>query len=227
MAWIRIWHSEHFFNRTVLVRSHPQRLAGLAAFFADDERRASRQTRITDRRADTRARGQIPIETVDSVAQSEGLTPRQRSVMGALLGQESNNGANAVTSIDGARGAGQIMPGTFKMYAKPGEDINNTEHNLAVMARIVKDLGATTGDDPAKIAVGYFSGAGNINKGDGAAWRRDAADGNGKRVSSYVSDILRRVGDIAASPAQAAEQPTTGRARHYQGTEVGGYHCQT
>jgi len=141
---------------------------------------------------------------VDDIAQREGLTPTQRTVMGALLGQESDNGANAVTSIDGARGAGQIMPDTFKRYAKDGEDISNQEHNLAVMARIVKDLGTKSGDNPAKIAVGYFSGDGNINSSEGSPWKRDAKDGNGKLVSSYVADVVKRIGNSVISSAQAA-----------------------
>lgn len=114
--------------------------------------------------------------------------------MAALLEQESGSGRNTSTSIDGARGAGQIMPGTFKQYARNGESIDNADHNLAVMARIVKDLGTKFGDDPARIAAGYFSGAGNVNPGQGSAWKNDHADGNGKRVSGYVADVLRRVG---------------------------------
>ncbi|WP_025915782.1 LPD38 domain-containing protein [Herminiimonas sp. CN] len=145
----------------------------------------------------------IDVSAIDGIAQREGLSPVQRQVMGALLGQESNNGKNAVTSIDGARGAGQVMPGTFKQYARPGETIDNPDHNLAVMARIVKDLGTKSGDDPARMATGYFSGAGNMTVGKGRAWRNDAADGNGKRVSSYVNDILGRLSGSTA--AQAAE----------------------
>lgn len=141
--------------------------------------------------------------TVASIAASEGLTPTQTKVLAALLGQESSNGANAVTSIDGARGAGQIMPATFKQYARAGESIDNPQHNLAVMARIVKDLGARTGDDPAKIAAGYFSGPGNI--GTDTPYKQDRADSNGKRVSSYVTDVLARL--TGANSAQAAEAP--------------------
>jgi hypothetical protein len=146
----------------------------------------------------------ISTSTVDAVASREGLSAAQRTVMGALLGQESDNGQNAVTSVDGARGAGQIMPDTFRRYAKPGEQIDNPDHNLAVMARIVRDLGTKFNDDPARIATGYFSGDGNVNAGDGNAWKADKKDGNGKSVSSYVSDVLKRVGDAAVPAANAA-----------------------
>lgn len=169
-------------------------------------------------------RGSAPIDTaqIDTVASQEGLTPTQRSVMSALLGQESNNGQNAVTSIDGARGAGQIMPGTFKQYARAGESIDNPEHNLAVMARIVKDLGNKFGDDPAKIATGYFSGEGNVNKGQGQAWRNDAADGNGKRVSGYVADIIKRVGNsvVPSAEAKTTTGPDLGKAPKWADVEA-------
>jgi hypothetical protein len=150
-----------------------------------------------------------PIDSskIDAIAQQESLTPTQKTVMAALLGQESGNGTNTVTSTDGARGAGQIMPATFTRYAKQGESIDNQDHNLAVMARIVKDLGNKFGDSPEKIATGYFSGEGNVNKGQGSAWKNDAADGNGKRVSSYVSDVLNRVGAIKPAQAQAPKEP--------------------
>jgi hypothetical protein len=149
----------------------------------------------------------IPTSTVDAVASTEGLTPQQRTVMGALLGQESNNGANAVTSVNGARGAGQILPATFRRYAKPGESIDNPDSNLAVMARIVKDLGTKFADDPARIATGYFSGDGNVNAAGATPWVTDHADGYGKRVSSYVAEVLKRVEGIGTPAAPAAEAP--------------------
>ena len=149
------------------------------------------------------ARGQ-PIDdaTLDAVAAREGLTPQQARIWrDGILAQESGKGANQSTSVNGARGAGQIIPDTFRRFARAGESIDNPADNLAVSARIVKRLGQMTGDDPARIATGYFSGEGNINAGAGQAWRNDAADGNGKRVSSYVSDINNRLGlDQAAKP---------------------------
>jgi len=145
----------------------------------------------------------VDTESLRGLAAQEGaehLLP----VIGAIYGQESGGGANAVTSVDGARGGMQITPDTFRRYAKSGEDINNADDNMRVGIRIIKSLGDKFGNDPAKIATGYFSGDGNVNPGQGSAWKNDAADGNGKRVSSYVSDVLGRVG---AAPAQ---QTSTG-----------------
>lgn len=164
-------------------------------------------------------RSGVPLDPakVESIADQERLNPAQKRMMKGLLGQESDNGANATTSTDGAVGVGQIIPGTWKRYAKAGEDPTNDDHNLAVMARIVKDLGTKFGDDPARMATGYFSGDGNVNVGGTSAWKNDARDGNGKSVSSYVSDVLKRLDGIpmpeakAAAPAKAL--PDLGQAK--------------
>lgn len=132
------------------------------------------------------------------------------SISKGILGQESGNNPNIGSSIDGAIGQAQIMPGTFAQYAKPGEDINNPDDNLAVHQRILQDLSNRSGGDPARIAVGYFSGPGNIAGPDSPTpWKKDRTDGNGKSVSSYVSDVLGRVGNAVVPSAQAAEMPQT------------------
>lgn len=123
-----------------------------------------------------------------------------KPIIEAIYKQESGSGANSKTSVDGAKGGMQIIPGTFQQYAKPGERIDNPADNLRVGVRIIKDLASRFGNDPAKVAAGYFSGAGNVNQGSGAAWKTDHADGNGKRVSSYVSDVLKNMGLGAKQP---------------------------
>lgn len=135
----------------------------------------------------------VDPEAFRSIATQEGadaLLP----VINAIYGQESGAGTNARTSTDGAQGGMQIIPATFQRYAKAGERIDNPEDNMRVGVRIIKDLANKFGNDPAKIATGYFSGDGNVNPGQGSAWKNDHADGNGKRVSGYVADVLQRVG---------------------------------
>lgn len=170
----------------------------LDTFYKQDEQAKKKLVPQTSRQHQV-----IDLSQIDNVASLENLTDTQRHVMGALIAQESGGNRNSPTSIDGARGIGQIIPSTFKMYAKQGESIDNPDHNLAVMARIVKDLGTRSGDSPEKMAVGYFSGAGNINKGTGNAWLNDAADGNGKKVSSYVADVVGRMSGTQAKPSEA------------------------
>ncbi len=125
-------------------------------------------------------------------------------ISNAILGQESDFNPRSQTSTDGAIGEGQILPATFAQYALPGEDINNPKDNLAVHKRIIDDLSNKAGGDPARIAVGYFSGPENIAPPDSPTpYLHDHKDGNGKSVSSYVSDVLGRLNPI--SEAEAAE----------------------
>lgn len=142
------------------------------------------------------------VSDVSSIIAQEGAD-HLKPVIEAIYKQESGAGANARTSIDGAHGGMQIIPATFQRYAKPGERIDNPDDNMRVGVRIIKDLAGKFGNDPAKIATGYFSGEGNVNAGQGSAWKNDRADGTGKRVSGYVADILAKVGGI--SNAQAAQ----------------------
>jgi hypothetical protein len=115
------------------------------------------------------------------------------SLSSAIIGQESGGNPNIGASVNGALGIGQIMPATFQRFAKPGEDINNPKDNLAVSQRITESYLQRYGD-PARAAVAYFSGEGNVAPpGSPTPWKRDAKDGNGKSVSSYVSDVLGRM----------------------------------
>lgn len=134
-----------------------------------------------------------PAGSLEDLIAQEGADAIKPLVQ-AIYKQESGSGANAKTSTNGAVGGMQIMPATFQQYAKPGERIDNQSDNLRVGVRIIKDLVSKFGNDPAKVAAGYFSGAGNVNQGTGSAWKNDHADANGKRVSSYVADVLNSMG---------------------------------
>jgi hypothetical protein len=152
--------------------------------------RANEQQQAEGGRAKSRA---VDAQAFESIVAQEGAD-HLKPVISAIYGQESGSGANARTSIDGAQGGMQIIPATFQRYAKPGERIDNPDDNMRVGVRIIKDLANKFGNDPAKIATGYFSGEGNVNPGQGSAWKNDRADGNGKSVSGYVSDVLKRAG---------------------------------
>ena len=158
--------------------------------------------------------GFTPLLTVNDIAEQEGaghLLP----TINAIHGQESGSGANSRTSIDGARGGMQIIPATFKRFAKQGETIDNPDDNLRVGIRYIKYLGDKYDNDPAKVSTGYFSGEGNVNTGSGAAWKNDHKDGNGKSVSGYVSDVLGRLSPIGTAEAAQSgftplDQPKSG-----------------
>jgi len=145
-----------------------------------------------------------PLADFDQILSSEGAD-HLKPVIQAIYKQESGSGSNSKTSTNGARGGMQIIPDTFKRYAKSGESIDNPDDNMRVGVRIIKDLGSKFGDDPAKIATGYFSGEGNVSNEQGRAFKKDHADANGKRVSSYVSDVLSSLGIVFN--AQAGELP--------------------
>lgn len=145
------------------------------------------------------------------------IAAAQAPVSSAILGQESGNNPDSATSVNGAVGQAQITPATFAQYAKPGEKIDNANDNLAVHQRIIDDLSKKANGDPARIAVGYFSGPGNIAPPDSATpWKIDHKDGNGKTVSSYVGDVTKRLqtadsGDIKtdAQVDSASANPLT------------------
>jgi soluble lytic murein transglycosylase-like protein len=123
-------------------------------------------------------------------------------IASAIEAQESG-GRDGLVSIDGARGRMQIMPGTWAQYAQPGEQIDNPEHNRAVGQRIIADLSARFGGDPARIAVAYFSGPGNVAPpGSPTPWKEDRRDGNGMTVSRYVQQVLARM----APPGTTTQQ---------------------
>lgn len=151
--------------------------------------------------------------SVPSSATTSATPGTPTDIYGAIYGQESGSGRNPATSIDGARGGMQIIPSTFKQYARPGENIDNKADNLAVGRRIIDDLSAKTGGDPARIAVGYFSGPGNIAPpGSPTPWIEDKEDGNHKRVSSYVSDVVKRLGGSGNANTTKAELPDPDKA---------------
>lgn len=144
----------------------------------------------------------------DVLASGAKVDPNK--MQAAILGQESGNRSNIGNSIDGAHGPGQIMPATFAQYAKPGERIDNPEDNRAVNGRILADYSQRYNGDPARIAVAYFSGPGNVAPaGSLTPYLRDAKDGNGKSTSGYVSDVLKRLGPDGGAPSAHGGPPFT------------------
>lgn len=150
----------------------------------------------------------------DLLARSLGISPKTvpaGNIKTAILGQESGNNPNAPPSVDGALGPGQIRPATFARYAKPGEVITNAADNRAVSGRIVDDYSSRPGWNTARVAVAYFSGEGNVAPaGSSTPWVRNTQDGNGKTVSSYVSDILGRLGQGSVTAQAGTGVSNTG-----------------
>lgn len=134
----------------------------------------------------------------------------QRTINQAIIGQESGNNPNVGQSVDGAKGLGQITPGFWKTFAKPGESINNPADNLAVANRGI-DYYMAQYHDPARAAVAYFSGPQNVAPpGSPTPWRKDAHDGNGTHTSTYVQQVLGRMQSAGAAPATAGQSSQAG-----------------
>jgi Transglycosylase SLT domain len=127
----------------------------------------------------------------------------------AIEHHESGGNVHAVSPA-GAQGPRQIMPGTFKQWALPGENINNPTDNRAVSNRMLSHYLQQYNGDAARAAVAYFSGPGNVAPpGSPTPWISNKGDGN-NTVSQYVAATAGRIGAYAGAPAAAtpaAAQP--------------------
>lgn len=131
------------------------------------------------------------------------------SMYNAIFGQESGNNPNVSVSSRNAHGLAQITPGTFKQYARPGESIDNPADNKAVGQRIIDDLSQKFNGDPARIAVGYFSGPNNVAPpGSPTPWKEDKSDGN-TLTSTYVHQVLGRLGSGGAAVSSSTPSGQT------------------
>lgn len=145
----------------------------------------------------SKANDVMSLHLADALSNVGPLTslPASSDIKDAILGQESGGNNNVKSSITGAVGPMQIEPNTFKQFAKLGENINNPSDNRNVGNRIIDHLSQKFAGDSARIATGFFSGEGNVSPpGSLTPWIKDVADPTGKKVSSYVGDISRRMG---------------------------------
>jgi hypothetical protein len=134
-----------------------------------------------------------------------GVTITPAQISKGIISNES--GGRNVVSPQGARGPGQIMPATFRQYARPGESIDNPADNLAVHNRIIADYNARWPNDPARVAVAYFSGPGNVSPpGSPTPWIHNTSDVN-ESVAKYVANATAKMGGPAGGTATAAAAP--------------------
>jgi hypothetical protein len=134
-------------------------------------------------------------------------------VADAIHAQEHSTATSV--SAKGARGEWQVEPATFRQIAQPGENIDIPADNEAVARRYIDGISrqSNVNGDPARIAVGYFSGPGNVAPaGSATPWiedKNDKPDGTGTSTSAYVAGVLARLngkgGDgSGVSPRSAA-----------------------
>lgn len=130
-----------------------------------------------------------------ATGQPAGSGPRQDLAQGipAITQALAAREGTAQDKLSGAIGG--LTPGTFKQYAQPGESFDNPRDRQTVNQRVIADLSLRFGGDPARIAVGYFSGPGNVAPaGSPTPWIADTKDAHGTSVSGYVNDIQRNLG---------------------------------
>jgi hypothetical protein len=158
-----------------------------------------------------------PLSTADPTGQASSpaaptsLPPPQSPLASAILQQESGANAQSPNSVNGAVGPMQILPATFAQYAKPGENISNPVDNMNVGNRIIASYQQQYPGDPARAAVAYFSGPGNVSPpGSPVPWKQDVKDGNGTPVSSYVLNTMSHM----------PPPPTSGQAFQGNGQPV-------
>ncbi|MBR8074356.1 hypothetical protein KDX14_33060 [Burkholderia cenocepacia] len=148
----------------------------------------------------------LPYAGFDAAGNPMPVTNRTAAAMGGgapggaapnlsqiFMQQESSGGRTAPDNPF------QIQKPTFDRFAQPGESWNNVADRNAVAQRMLTKFNQDYGGDIGRIATAYFSGEGNVAPaGSPTPYLKNVSDSNGKTVSSYVSDMVRRAG---AAPA--------------------------
>jgi Transglycosylase SLT domain len=112
------------------------------------------------------------------------------SLVSAITRVESGGNTEAKSS-QGARGSMQIMPATFKQYAKAGENYENDSDRRAAAIRKIRDDFAYYDGDTAKTAAAYLGGRGAVRK-DGTI-RDDVSDALGTTPVKYANMVTSRM----------------------------------
>jgi hypothetical protein len=128
-------------------------------------------------------------------------------LVSAIRARESGGKADAV-SPQGAKGSMQIMPGTFKDFALPGESFDNEEHRTAAALRKLKADFEYYGGDPAKTAAAYLGGRGAV-LADGTL-RDDVKDALGTNPRAYAQQVVQRMGGTSTGSRIRAKEPAFG-----------------
>jgi len=116
-----------------------------------------------------------------------------QALVKSIRGIESGGTADpaAAVSPQGASGSMQIMPETFKQYAKPGESYDNeTDRVNAALRKIQDDFNFYNGD-VTKTAAAYIGGRGAV-RADGTI-RDDVKDALGTTPAAYAAKVAKAV----------------------------------
>ena len=144
------------------------------------------------------------------------------SISAAIAGQEWSGKGPAPTSANGAVGPSQIKPATAVEYGLDPTKLHDPAYAQFARETIISKIAADpkVNGDPARIAVAYFSGIGNVAPpGSPTPYIHDYKDKPRKSVSSYVSDIQSRLagsntGNINGTPTSYDMQGSIETARN-------------
>lgn len=169
-----------------------------------------------------------PKTLFEQALDEEGVTdPRERAFLRSLHMQESSGGKTAPTSNRGARGAMQILPGTFAEVADKDMDINDPFDNMRAGIRYARKGLQASGGDPELAGVYYYGGPGGMRKAQQGVAVSDPMNPNAPNTLQYGKQIAKRMTDLlpissaqAATP-QAASQTAPQSAAPTTGTPEG------
>lgn len=139
---------------------------------------------------------QMMTELTSKVRAGGATRATLESVTDAIFNVGEKSGPEAV-SPQGATGRAQIMPDTFKQYAKPGESYNVEADRVVAAKRKIADDFQFYGGDATKTAAAYIGGRGAV-RADGSI-REDVKDALGTTPADYA----QRVGQAAMGSRQA------------------------
>lgn len=128
-------------------------------------------------------------------------------MLDALVLRESDYDPTA-TSIAGARGLGQLMPGTAKMLGVDWNNIEDPNTNLRGAANYLAKAHRLAGGDWGQAGVGYYAGHGRIGRDSFLQRNPDVQD-----YANYMAAAQAAVGGgaIPVAPAAPSAQPAPPR----------------
>ena len=114
---------------------------------------------------------------IEKYAAANGIDP---DALAAMLMIETDGGAAGATAVShaGARGLGQVMPGTWTGLADPGDDPFNPEHSIKNAAKYFAGHYKTYGSY-ALAAAAYLGGGGGVTNGQPTVGNYDGPGGVG------------------------------------------------
>jgi hypothetical protein len=146
-------------------------------------------------------------ELFEKALDMEGITdPKERAFLKALHAQESSGKTTAKTSNRDARGAMQILPGTFKQVADKDMDINKPLDNMRAGIRYGKKGYDAAGGDPVLAGAYYYGGPGGMQKAAKGVAVSDPKNPNAPDTVEYGKSIAQRM--TAMLPIGAAQAGT-------------------